>query len=247
MPRSITTRASGGGAQALEHPGQRAGLAGVAGEDPRAAHEAAGVEHEGEGEQGAVGALLLAAAALGGGLVGGGAFEVGVGEVVEGDGGLEVEQGEGFVEEELLDGGAVAHEGVGGAVELHGGEGLEGPAEEFAEGAVGAQPEEGGAFGAAAGEAADEGAEGAGLQLAGEAEGGEQGGQAELVEGPQGGVLEADGAGAEGLEGAGVDGDEVGGFGVGVALEAVEVDELAGEGVYSDEKNQRSDPKVSPF
>ena len=50
--------------QCFEHPGQRPVFPDVAGEDLRAAHEAAGIEHQAQGQQRAVAALLLRVPAL---------------------------------------------------------------------------------------------------------------------------------------------------------------------------------------
>ena len=49
----------------VEHAGQGAVFADVAGEDLRAAHEAAGIEHQAEGQQGAIAAPLFRVPALG--------------------------------------------------------------------------------------------------------------------------------------------------------------------------------------
>ena len=86
----------------LEHPGQGAVFPDVAGEDLRPAHEAAGVEHQAQGQQRAIAALLLRVPALGLRLLARLAFEVGVGQVVEGHCRLQVEQPHGLVEQMRL-------------------------------------------------------------------------------------------------------------------------------------------------
>ena len=48
--------------------------------------KAAGIQHQGQGDQRAVGALLLGVAALGLRVTAGGAFEEGVGQVIQGKG-----------------------------------------------------------------------------------------------------------------------------------------------------------------
>ena len=52
------------GVERVEHLGQRVVLSHVAGEHLGAAHEAAGVEHQGQGEQGAIGALVWSASTI---------------------------------------------------------------------------------------------------------------------------------------------------------------------------------------
>ncbi len=103
-PRSRTTRAPEGRRECCEPAGQGAVFPDVAVEDLRAADEAAGVEHEAEGRQRAVAALLLRVAAPGLRLVARLAFAVGVGQVVEGDGRLPVEQAHRPVEQVRLEG-----------------------------------------------------------------------------------------------------------------------------------------------
>ena len=124
----------------VEHAGQGAVFADVAGEDLRAAHEAAGIEHQTEGEQGAIAAPLFRVPALGLRLLARLAFEIRVGHVVEGDGRLQVEEPEGAVKQVRLDRVAMLHQLVRGAVELHGADGLEGDAEQLAEAAALLQP-----------------------------------------------------------------------------------------------------------
>ena len=75
----------------------------VAGEDLRAAHEAAGVEHQAQGQQRTVAALLFRVPALCLRLRARLAFEIGVGQVVEGHRRLQVEQSHGPLEQMRLD------------------------------------------------------------------------------------------------------------------------------------------------
>ena len=56
------------GVEGVEHLGERVMFAYVAGEDLGAAHEAAGIEHQSQGEQRAVGAFVLGVSAPGVGL-----------------------------------------------------------------------------------------------------------------------------------------------------------------------------------
>ena len=84
MPRSITTRAARGALSAHRacDLGQRVMFAHVAGEDLRAAHEAAGVEHQPQGKERTIGAFFLGVSASCLGLSARLAFEVGIGQVV---------------------------------------------------------------------------------------------------------------------------------------------------------------------
>ena len=62
MPRSITTRRRAG--RGVRRASRRACvLAHIAGEDLRAAHEAAGVEHQPQGEERAIGTFVLGVSA----------------------------------------------------------------------------------------------------------------------------------------------------------------------------------------
>ena len=70
------------GVERIEHLGQRVMFAHVAGEDLRATHEAAGIEHQPQGEERAIGAFFLGVSASCLGLSARLAFEVGVGQVV---------------------------------------------------------------------------------------------------------------------------------------------------------------------
>ena len=79
------------GGQRLHHLGQRLRLYGIAGEDSAALREAAGIEHQRQGHQRAVGTLLLGLAEGGIGVCMGRALEVGIGQVVERDHLVEIE------------------------------------------------------------------------------------------------------------------------------------------------------------
>ena len=83
---------AGGQREVLQHLLQGLGLADVAREDLAALGKAAGVQHQGQGHQRAVGALLLGVAVLGLGVAAGRALEEGVGQVIQGNGLGEREQ-----------------------------------------------------------------------------------------------------------------------------------------------------------
>ena len=93
---------AGGGAQGSEQGFQGLVFPDVAGEHPGAAHEAAGVQRQSQSEQRAVRAFFLGVAAPGIGLFPGLALEVGVGDVVQGDGGGQIKQVAGVPEQVLL-------------------------------------------------------------------------------------------------------------------------------------------------
>jgi hypothetical protein len=105
---------------------------------------AAGVEHEAQGDKRAVRPFLFRAAAGGLGIAGGGALEIGVGEIVERDGDRQSEQVLDAGEQRVLDPVAVAHEQIGGPVETHQRQRFEVHTQQFAEGAALAQPAPGG-------------------------------------------------------------------------------------------------------
>ena len=126
--------------QRLQHPGQRPVFPDVTAEDLRAAHEAAGVEHQAQGQQWAVAALLLRVPALRLRLLARLAFEVGVRKVVEHHRRLQVEQAHRPVEQVRLDRLTMLHQRVRGAVELHRADGLEVDAEQLPEAATRLQP-----------------------------------------------------------------------------------------------------------
>ena len=188
--------------QGRRHGLQRAALGDVAGQDPGAAHEAAGVQHQAQREQRTVVALLPGMAAAGQRLPVRAALEVRVGEVVQGDGGLQVEQIGGALEETRLDRVAVAQQAVAGALQGVPAHGLEVAAEQLAQGAALAQPVPRGALGGRRGHAADEVAEDGGALRTGQAQLLEQGRRTELPHGPQGDALDADRARADQLQAA---------------------------------------------
>ena len=132
-------------------------------------------------------------------------LEVGVGQVVERDGGVEVEQVHRPVEQMVLDGLAVGHQRVGGAVQAHRPEGGELHPQQFAQRAALAEPAPGGAFGARLRHARDDRAHGGGAHRRAHPEFGEQRAQPELLHRPQSHVLDADRAGANQLQGIDVD------------------------------------------
>ena len=196
--------------QRFEHAGQRAVLPDVAGEDLRAAHEAAGVEHQPQGQQRTVAALLLRVPALGLWLRARLAFEVGVGQVVEGDGRLQVEQAHGPLEQVRLDRLAMLHQRVRGAVELHRADGLEVDAEQLPEAATLLQPTVRRALGCRLGQAPDDDAGRRGAQGAVDTQAGQQVRQAHLLERPQAEMLDADAAGSDQAQRVDVDRLDVG-------------------------------------
>ena len=118
------------------------------------------------------------------------ALEVGVGQVIEGDGGRQREQVQGLLEQVRLDRRPMRHEGVGGPVQLHGVHTLEVHVQELAQRAATGQPTRRGGLGARLRQAGDDGADGSGAQRRAEAQGLEQCAQAELAQGPQGRVLD---------------------------------------------------------
>ena len=172
----------------------------VAGEHLGAVYEAARVEHQGQGEQGAIGAFVLGVPAFGLGLARRLAFEEGVGQVIEGDGGMEVEQPHRLVEQVALDRLAVGHQRIGGAIELHRSHGLEVDLEQLAEGAAFAQPAPGGALRARTCHAGDDRADGRRAQRRADPQLLEQATKPELVHRPQPDLLHAHAPRAHKLE-----------------------------------------------
>ena len=164
----------------------------LAGEHLRATHEAGRVQHQAQGQQRTVAALLLGVAARrlrhGPRL----ALEVGVRQVVEGHRRLEVEQPHRGVEQVRLERLPVRHQRVRGPVQLHRAHGLEVHAEQFADGAALAQPAVRGAFGGRERHARDDRAERRVAQRRVDAERREQRRKAEFAERPQRDVLDAD-------------------------------------------------------
>ena len=134
----------------------------VAGEDLRAAHEAAGIEHQPQGEERAIGAFFLGMSALCLGLSARLAFEVGIGQVIERNRRAQVEQPHRPVEQMVFDGFAVRHQRIGGAIQAHRSHRCEVHVEQLAQGAAFAQPAPGGALGARACHARDDRADGGG-------------------------------------------------------------------------------------
>ena len=183
--------------QCFEHPGQRPVFPDVAGEDFRAAHEAAGIEHQAQGQQRAVAALLFRVPALRLRLVARLALEVGVGQVVERHRRLQVEQPHRAVEQMRLDRLAMLHQHVRGAVELHRTDGLEVDAEQLPETAALLQPAVRRALRGGRGQTPDDGAGGRAAQGAVDAQPGQQRRQVQLLERPQADLLHADAAGAD--------------------------------------------------
>ena len=206
-----------GGLKRRQHAGQGPLFPDIAGEDLRAAHEAAGVEHQAQGQQRAVAAFLLGVSALRLRLPARPAFEIRVGQVVEGHRRLDVEQPHRAVEQVGLDGLAMLHQGVRGAVELHVADGLEVDAEQLAEAAAVLQPAVRFTFRCRMGEPPDDGAGGRRAQRAVDPRLGEQGRQAELLERPQADLLDADAAGTDQAHRVHVDRLHVGGSGGGGA------------------------------
>ena len=183
--------------QRLEHAGQRPVLADVAGEQLRAADEAAGVEHQPQRQQRAVTAFLFRVPALCLRLLARLALEIGVGQVVEGHGRLQVEQPEGPVEQVRLDRLAMLHQRVRGPVELHRADGLEVDAEQLPEAAARLQPAVRRALRCRLGQAPDEGPGRRRAQRAVDAQVGQQGRQPQLLQRPQAHLLHPDATGAD--------------------------------------------------
>ena len=188
--------------QGRRHGLQRAALGDVAGQDPGAAHEAAGVQHQAQRERRTVVALLPGMAAAGQRLPVRAALAARAGPVVQGDAGLQVEQVGGALEETRLDRVAVAQQAVAGALQGVPAHGLAVAAEQLAQGAALAQPVPRGTLGGRRGHAADEAAEDGDALRTGQAQLLEQGRRTELPHGPQGDVLDADRARADQLQAA---------------------------------------------
>ena len=148
------------GVERIEHLGQCVMFAHVAGEDLGAAHEGAGIEHQPQGEERAIGAFVLGVSASCLGLPARPAFEEGIGQVVERDRGVEVKQVHRAVEQMVLDGLAVRHQRIGGAIELHRLQSLEVDSQQLIERATFGEPAPGGPLGARACHARDDRADG---------------------------------------------------------------------------------------
>jgi hypothetical protein len=117
-----------------------ASLGRIAGKHLGTSDKSAAVEHQGQGHQRTVCPLLFGPSPRGFGVGGGGALEIGVGQVIEGDGRRQAEQVLEAGEQRVLDGGTVAQQQVGDAVEPHQGHGLEVHVEPFAQRAAGGEP-----------------------------------------------------------------------------------------------------------
>ena len=150
------------GVERIQHLGQRVMFAHVAGEHLRAAHESTGIEHQPQGEERAIGAFSLGVSASCLGLSARLAFEIGIGQVIKRNRRVQVEQVHRPVEHMVLDGLAVRHQRVGGAIQPHRSHRCEVHAQQFAQGAAFAQPAPGGALGARACHARDNRADGGG-------------------------------------------------------------------------------------
>jgi hypothetical protein len=135
---------AGRGTEPVQHLGQRAALGHVAREHLRPAHEPAAVEHQAECDERAIGPLFLGTTAGCLGVFRRGGLEIGVGEVVEGDGDRNAEQVLDAGKQCVLNGGAVFDQQVGGSEQAHRREGFEVHVEQFAEAGALAQPVPGG-------------------------------------------------------------------------------------------------------
>ncbi len=107
------------GTQRSEPVGHGVVFSYVAGEHLGAAHEAARIEHQRQGEKRAIGALVPGGPARGLGLTPRRAFEEGVGQVIERDRGVQVKQPHRAVEQVAFDGLTMGYERVRGARQLH--------------------------------------------------------------------------------------------------------------------------------
>ena len=126
-------------------------------------------------------------------------------QVVERDGGVEVEQVHRAGEQMVLDGVSVRHQRIGGAVQPHRSEGGELDPQQLAQGAALTEPAPGGALGARLCHARDDRADGGGAHRRAHPQLLEQRAKSELLHRPQSHVLDADRAGANQLQGIDVD------------------------------------------
>ena len=126
-------------------------------------------------------------------------------QVVERDGGAEVEQVHRPVEQMVLDGLAVRHQRIGGAIQPHRPEGGELHPQQFAQRAALTEPAPGGAFGAWLCHARDDRADGRGAHRRAHPQRLEQRAKPELLHRPQSHVLDADRAWANQFQGVDVD------------------------------------------
>ena len=148
---------------------------------------------------------------------------------MEGHGGMEVEQPQGLVEQMGLDGLAVRHQRIGGAIELHRPHGLEVHLQQLAQSAALTQPAPGGAFGARARHAGDNRADGGGAQRCPDAQLLEQGTKPELVHRPQPDVLHSDRARADEFERIDIDALDIGSVGRHGGTGALAGEQLGGD------------------
>ena len=140
------------------------------------------------------------------------ALEVGVGQVIERDRGVQVKQPHRPVEQVAFDGLAVGHQRIGGAIKLHRPHGLEIDPEQLAKRASFAQPAPRRAFRARAGHAGDDRANRGRAKRRGHGKLVEPGAKPELVHRPQPHVLHADRARADELERIDIHALDVGSF-----------------------------------
>ena len=117
---------------------------------------AAAVEHQAQGDEGAIGPFFFRPASGGFRVPGGGSLEVGVGQIVKRDGNRQAEQALDVGEQRRLDLVAVAHQQIGGPVEPDWRHGFEVHVQQFAKGAAFAQPAPGGHLAAWCGHASDQ-------------------------------------------------------------------------------------------
>ncbi len=180
-----------GGLERLQHLRQGPMLGHVAGEDLGAADETAAIEHEPQGEEGTIPALVLGMPPLRLGLILGPALEVTVGEIVEGDRGPQIEQAHRLLEQVGFNGVPVRHQGVRGPVQLHRAHGLEVDPQQFAQAAAFTQPSVRRPFRCGRGQTPDNRSRRGGAQGAIDAQTLEQFPQPQPVHRPQTGLLHA--------------------------------------------------------
>ena len=99
--------------------GERLRLAGVAGEDLAALGKAAGVEHQRQRHQHAIGALLLGPAERGIGICAAAPLEIRIGEIVERDHLIEIKQAALLAKQKSLQGILVLEQLIGDTVQRH--------------------------------------------------------------------------------------------------------------------------------
>ena len=173
------------GAQGFEHRRQSRVLIHRTGEHLGPAHEARAVQHQPQGQQRAVRALLLGMAPPG--LVLGLrlALEIGVGQVVQRHRAGQPEQVRRPVEQVGLDGPAMHQQGVGYPVQAHRAHAPEVDVQKLPQGRAFAEPVPGGALGTRLRHPPDDGGQGQGPLRAAQSQPLQQGIQAELLRGPQ--------------------------------------------------------------